>query len=241
MVAFRHGAGGYRRHKCRCEVCRAGHAAEQRVQRTKAVDRKPISQFPVRSARPIDDAPVTTESGTASKESNAGSTEAKTARQIEDLAAASKAWSSECARLEDQALTAARIVDTVIADGRVHLAPAHFRLLNNTLDRLQEILFKEQPERRKEGTEGDDFDLWLEAIHTPSVRCQPAFPAVIQGVCEDCDHAVIARRTYGLRHPDKPAHEYGTPRTTCGCQQCVAELAAAAASVPQAAGDDQKL
>lgn len=52
-MSFRHGASGYRRHKCRCEVCRAGHAADQRVQRAKEAD----EEVPADGPRPFEDDP----------------------------------------------------------------------------------------------------------------------------------------------------------------------------------------
>lgn len=76
--------------------------------------------------------------GTAGADA-AGSTERKTARQI-DAMAGGREWTPEMDRWEDQALTSARVIDSVVASGRVHLAPAYYRLLNDALDHLRQLM-----------------------------------------------------------------------------------------------------
>ncbi|MFF2297403.1 hypothetical protein [Arthrobacter sp. NPDC058127] len=139
--AFKHGASGYRHHNCRCETCRAGHSEAQRRRRAK-VDGMPFvparpgpavvsAPFP---AFPADDPPVV-ERGPAPE-----STESAVEAEIDALAVRAGIWTKECARLESQAMSAARIVDKVIADGRVHMAPAHYRLITQAMAELRAIL-----------------------------------------------------------------------------------------------------
>lgn len=100
----------------------------------------------------------------------AGLIEGQTSRQIDDMSAG-QAWTSECARLEGQALTAARVIDQVILDGRVHLAPAHFRLLNDAMEKLRVTL---TPARQAlvPTPEEMEIDALVRSIHTHSVLCE---------------------------------------------------------------------
>lgn len=70
-----------------------------------------------------------------------GPLEGKVAREVEDLAAAAGGpWTSTCERLEAQALTAARIIDIVMEDGRLHLTAPQHRIIREALAELREVL-----------------------------------------------------------------------------------------------------
>ncbi|WP_284751110.1 hypothetical protein [Arthrobacter sp. efr-133-R2A-120] len=163
--AFKHGASGYRHHNCRCEVCREGHSEAQRRRRAKldgmsfvpakaglTVVRAPFPAFPA------DDPPVV-ERGPAPE-----STESAVEAEIDALAVRAGIWTKECARLESQAMSAARIVDKVIADGRVHLAPAHYRLVNDALEKLRVIL---APVRQTGDADAFEDDEFIRSLGTP--------------------------------------------------------------------------
>lgn len=169
MKDFKHGASGYRRHRCRCDDCKAGHAQDSRVQRAKGVSRRPglPSGHPIGSQAPV---------GTgADPEAVVGHTapgliERQTGRQIDDMSAG-LAWTSECIRLEGQALTAARVIDQVIEDGRVHLAPAHFRLLNDAIGKLQVVLAPVRQAAVLTPAE-QEIEALIRSIHTHSILCE---------------------------------------------------------------------
>ncbi|GGH97648.1 hypothetical protein ACFFGR_08790 [Arthrobacter liuii] len=67
-----------------------------------------------------------------------GLLEGKVAREIEDLAAG-QPWTSTCERLAAQALTAARIIDIVMKDGRLHLSGPQHRVIREALAELREV------------------------------------------------------------------------------------------------------
>ncbi|GAA5201408.1 hypothetical protein GCM10023346_45750 [Arthrobacter gyeryongensis] len=134
MEMFKHGANGYRRHGCRCQTCKDAHASERRRQRAKVNGGPGLSvvhgTFPALPAEPE----PTVERGPV------GTTESAVEAEIEALADAGRSWSPECARLENQIMIAARTIDKVIADGRVHLAPPYFRIITQSMAELKSIL-----------------------------------------------------------------------------------------------------
>ena len=124
---MKHGAAGYRR-GCRCDVCREGQRLKMRAHRGSDRFAPPVA--PSLPLRPR---------GEGEQEPAVGVMEGKIAREIEDLASG-RPWTSACERLEEQALTAARIIDTVMADGRLHLSTPQHRVIRDALADLREIL-----------------------------------------------------------------------------------------------------
>lgn len=167
MKDFKHGASGYRR-RCRCEICRAGHAQDQRVRRASGIPRRSGLTAVHPTVSPVP--PVADGNFEASAGRRASKLiEGLTSRQIDDMAQG-LFWTSECARLEGQALTAARVIDQVILDGRVHLAPAHFRLLNDALEKLRVNLV---PARQAvvQTPEEEELDALIRSIHHHDINC----------------------------------------------------------------------
>lgn len=165
MTDFKHGASGYRRHKCRCDVCRAGHAAEQAAARRK---RRPSRAGRSAEAGPPVRGPVVPPAGVVP---SAGPLEAKTAAEIEELAGLSP-WTRECARLEEQALTAARIVDKCMVDGRLHLTTPQHKVIRDALADLKLILAPVRAPGRTDGRtaleiEADEFVASLTKFDRP--------------------------------------------------------------------------
>lgn len=165
---FKHGAAAYKHHGCRCDVCRAGNTEAKRRQRARGpgepsvargpriVPLPPVGRGPV-EAGPVDGVP--------------GAIEAATTRQVEDMAdAAVVPWTAEAARWERQALTLARNIDEATAAGRAHVTPPFYRLLNDALDRLGDLLAPPPPGRVDDDAVpgADDF---ARSLHTHSVRC----------------------------------------------------------------------
>lgn len=147
-LVIEHGAGGYRR-GCRCETCKAGNAARVASRRAALREGAAPSRKRRRGLRSVPDLAVTEgaeierlEAG--QRPEGQGYLEARISSEIEDLATG-KAWTSECDRLEAQALTAARIVDACMVDGRLHLTTPQHRVIDNALDRLRAILAPVRP------------------------------------------------------------------------------------------------
>ncbi|MFJ6155553.1 hypothetical protein ACIQF8_01275 [Pseudarthrobacter sp. NPDC092184] len=120
-----------------------------------------------------------------------------------------------------QAVAGARALDEALAAGRP-LSAAH-KLHDAAIKGLEASMQAPEPDGPGEnGT--SNLELWVAAIHRPSVECQGAYPVVTPGECVACDEAVVARAQYGARNPDKPGHEYGMSREQCGCADCGAAL-----------------
>lgn len=183
MIELNHGASGYRR-GCRCDKCREGQRLRMRAQRGSE-----------RLGSPAPDSPVLPHGGAGEPESSAsGVMEAKIAREIEDLATG-RPWTSACERLEEQALTAARIIDTVMSDGRLHLSTPQHRIIREALGELREILHPVSAAAAVDpavASEAARLDQWVASLHSPSINCQPAFPVVVPGACSDCDRAAAS-------------------------------------------------
>ena len=154
-----HGASGYRR-GCRCEKCRAGQRDKQ-AQRRKAG----------RSGAGSGSAGALVPPGPLA--ASAGPLEAKVAAEIEELAGLSP-WTRECARLEEQAILASRIVDKCMTDGRLHLTTPQHKIIRDALGELRRLLapVRDDPGRRDLRTQAevaaDDFVGGLTAY--PAVR-----------------------------------------------------------------------
>lgn len=91
-----------------------------------------------------------------------GPLETKVAAEIEELAGQSP-WTRECARLEEQAILASRIVDKCMTDGRLHLTTAQHRIIRDALGELRQLLapVRDDPGRRDlrtpEEVKADEF------------------------------------------------------------------------------------
>lgn len=178
MTELKHGASGYRR-GCRCDACTEGQRLRMRAQRGSEPHSSPAPNLPVRPR------------GGGEPEPAAGVMEGKIAREIEDLAAG-RPWTSACERLEEQALTAARIIDTVMADGRLHLSTPQHRIIREALAELRQNLQPASAAAAEIVSDADRLDLWVASLHSPTINCQPAFPVVVPGACSDCDRASVA-------------------------------------------------
>ncbi|MEQ4518499.1 hypothetical protein ABLI39_03935 [Pseudarthrobacter sp. B907] len=129
--------------------------------------------------------------------------------------------------LKSQAVEGARALDAALAAGRP--LSAALRMHGEAVKALKASEVPPPPPEPEDPVgpvaDADDMDLWLAAIHGPSVTCQPGFPAVRPGRCDRCDAAPMARAMYGRRHPERPGHEFGMSREECACARCAAELA----------------
>lgn len=158
MGELKHGATGYRR-GCRCDTCRDGQREKQAARRRQggsgAVSGSP---GPVVPSGPVVAVP--------------GPLETKIAAEIAELAGQSP-WTRECARLEEQATVAARIVDQCMSDGRLHLTTAQHKVIRDALADLKLILAPVREPGRRDGRtaeqiEADEFVNGLTAY--PAVR-----------------------------------------------------------------------
>lgn len=127
----------------------------------------------------------------------------------------------EQSMLVAQAVAGARTMDEALAPGgKRYMLTAGHRLQRDALAALRASAVAVEPTSAPAAEEDTDLEVWLAAIHRPSVECQNAYPAVTPGECGACDAAVVARVQYGARHPDEAGHEYGMSREQCGCDQC---------------------
>lgn len=109
-----HGTSGWRR-GCRCGRCRTAHTEDNAARRRAA---KVIPLDPEAEAGPLESALIA---------------------EIEALAGDVQ-WTHAMARLERQALIAARIVDVAVSSGRLSLCAVQNRVIHECVDRLAALI-----------------------------------------------------------------------------------------------------
>jgi hypothetical protein len=106
--------------------------------------------------------------------------ETKLTAEIDSLAGLN-AWTPECARLEEQALTAARIIDLAMSSGRLHLTPPQNKVINDSLARLRQIvapIAAPAPAPSPLRLGADSVEDFVASLQRPSPGSPPALSAV---------------------------------------------------------------
>lgn len=203
------GASGYRK-GCRCEACTLGNRQASANRRARLNGGTPARQKPG-PRRPSDspdagapEMPSGSAEGHAAPLGAAGDTETKTEARIEAIwkAAGMGKWDAEAEAWEDQAMQAARAIDSATWSGKIHQTPAQWRLLNDAIRELRAKLALADGSAVPANPGQEDFDLFVAGLHHASVMCQPDFPDVVPGDCSECDRAQASAAEYARRHPE---------------------------------------
>lgn len=164
MADLVHSASGYAR-GCRCERCRADHAAKQAERRR----RKRVAEAPAMTPAPDDE------------DLEPGRLESKVSAEIEALAG-DNIWTLEMSRLEEQALIAARIVDRAMSGGKLHLTTPQHRIIRESVAELRRLL---SPVAAAGVTDDADDDICAQVCRELGVETQAETIARVTGGGEE--------------------------------------------------------